>query len=357
MNPTLRALLFTQEGYPLLTGATLLLDSLLTGLIIGVVPYTEIDYLTYVSQAKLFLEGERNYSLIDPPGGTGPCVYPAGHLYLYSILAYIAPSPDLLWLSQYIFGAVYLGTLLLVSRIYQLAGAPPFLIPLLALSKRLHSIYVLRLFNDPLGMIFLYGSIYYMCMYRFKLASVLFSLALSVKMNALLFLPGFCLILFQSGGAYITYQNLLVIFFVQILIGLPFIGFSAKDYFSAAFDFSRAFLFKWTVNWRFLGAELFSDPRTAKALLILHVSTLLLFLLFKWTSLSRGISWVTSRWMDGGPLPSARYIAITMATSNLIGITFARSLHYQFYSWYAHQIPLLCWASALWWPLRCVSTV
>jgi ALG3 protein len=40
-------------------------------------------------------------------------------------------------------------------------------------------------------------------------------------------------------------------------------------------------------------------------------------------------------------------IATTLFTSNLIGITFSRSLHYQFFSWYAHQIPFLIWCAEL----------
>lgn len=35
------------------------------------------------------------------------------------------------------------------------------------------------------------------------------------------------------------------------------------------------------------------------------------------------------------------YITSTMLTSNFIGIVFARTLHYQFYSWYYHAIPFL----------------
>jgi len=32
-----------------------------------------------------------------------------------------------------------------------------------------------------------------------------------------------------------------------------------------------------------------------------------------------------------------------MMVSNFIGICFARTLHYQFYSWYFHSLPFLLW--------------
>ena len=38
--------------------------------------------------------------------------------------------------------------------------------------------------------------------------------------------------------------------------------------------------------------------------------------------------------------------------SNFVGIAFARTLHYQFYSWYFHALPLLAWQTPLPVPLR-----
>lgn len=45
------------------------------------------------------------------------------------------------------------------------------------------------------------------------------------------------------------------------------------------------------------------------------------------------------------PLFSLTDISVTLFTSNLIGMAFSRSLHYQFFSWYSQQIPLLVWSS------------
>jgi alpha-1,3-mannosyltransferase len=46
----------------------------------------------------------------------------------------------------------------------------------------------------------------------------------------------------------------------------------------------------------------------------------------------------------GQPL-SPDYVVYTMLVSNFVGVAFARTLHYQFYSWYFHAIPMLLWIS------------
>lgn len=44
---------------------------------------------------------------------------------------------------------------------------------------------------------------------------------------------------------------------------------------------------------------------------------------------------------------SSHYIVYTLFVSNFIGVAFARTLHYQFYSWYFHMIPFLLLSSSL----------
>lgn len=48
---------------------------------------TKIDWDAYMSQVKGFLEGERDYRNLK--GDTGPLVYPAGFLYIYSAFLYL----------------------------------------------------------------------------------------------------------------------------------------------------------------------------------------------------------------------------------------------------------------------------
>ena len=62
-------------------------DALLCVIIVQKVGYTEIDWIAYMQEVRGFLAGERNYKML--MGDTGPLVYPAGFVCVYSVLNFI----------------------------------------------------------------------------------------------------------------------------------------------------------------------------------------------------------------------------------------------------------------------------
>lgn len=68
----------------------------------------------------------------------------------------------------------------------------------------------------------------------------------------------------------------------QLLLGLPFLLENPLGYMSRAFDLGRQFMFKWTVNWRFLPEWLFLNRYFHLLLLVAHLLTLMLFALRRW---------------------------------------------------------------------------
>lgn len=80
---------------------------------------TEIDWQAYMEQVAMFLAGERDYTVIK--GGTGPLVYPAAHVYIYSALHYVTDGGKDILLAQIIFGGLYLGSLGVVMACYRMA--------------------------------------------------------------------------------------------------------------------------------------------------------------------------------------------------------------------------------------------
>lgn len=114
-----RDALLTQRYYALLAVLALVFEAALTLLIIKKVPYTEIDFSTYMQQVDVFLKGQRDYTLIS--GDTGPCVYPAGHVYAYSLVHRLTDGGKDLQLAQYLFAALYLTSQALVFGLYYLA--------------------------------------------------------------------------------------------------------------------------------------------------------------------------------------------------------------------------------------------
>ena len=75
------------------------------------------SYDLLVAQVRSVLEGERDYSLIK--GCTGPLVYPAGHVYIYTALYWITEQGHNILRAQWIFVALYLATLGLVLLCYR----------------------------------------------------------------------------------------------------------------------------------------------------------------------------------------------------------------------------------------------
>jgi alpha-1,3-mannosyltransferase len=137
--------------------------------------------------------------------------------------------------------------------------------------------------------------------YRFRLLrtfykfTLLSSVAVSVKMPALLYVPGLLVILFKARGLTRTIRQILIILATQVLFALVFLLNQPWSYLRRAFDFSRAFLYMWTVNWKFVSEETFLNRQWAISLLVGHVFTLVAFGLFRWCRKDGGVWRVLNR--------------------------------------------------------------
>ena len=72
-----------------------------------------------MQQVSQYLDGERDYTLIK--GGTGPLVYPAAHVFIYSILYKLTEGGKNILVAQAIFAWLYLAILTLVMACYRKA--------------------------------------------------------------------------------------------------------------------------------------------------------------------------------------------------------------------------------------------
>ncbi|XP_077998646.1 dol-P-Man:Man(5)GlcNAc(2)-PP-Dol alpha-1,3-mannosyltransferase-like [Glandiceps talaboti] len=310
--------------------------------------YTNIDWEAYMDEVEGVVNG--TYDYMELKGGTGPLVYPAGFVYFYLVLYYITGFGANIRLAQYIFAIFYLINLLLVFRIYQRTEkCPPYvLIFMCCTSYRIHSIYVLRLFNDPIAMLFLYLSINLFIDKKWSWGCFWFSVAVSIKMNVLLFAPGLLILLLTEFGFWATIPRLFICAIIQLLVAIPFLAENPQGYIIRSFDLGRQFFFQWTVNWRFLPEEIFLNRYFHITLLGLHVVLLILFTLFKWTRKTGTLKKLLQKPEKKEERTlTENDIVFTLFSSNFIGMCFSRSLHYQFYVWYFHTLHYLLWSTSL----------
>ena len=104
----------------------------------------------------------------------------------------------------------------------------------------------------------------------------------------MLYLPGIMVVVCNKRGLLATIGHVAATVVLQGFLGLPFLREYPWEYLTGAFDFSRAFLYKWTVNWRFVPEEIFLSKPFARGLLAIHLFILIIFLLNRWLVDLRG---------------------------------------------------------------------
>jgi alpha-1,3-mannosyltransferase len=90
-------------------------------------------------------------------------------------------------------------------------------------------------------------------------------------MNMLLYAPGVLLVLLMGTGWVETIVCLSICAGVQLLLGLPFLSTYPTEYLSRSFDLGRVFMFKWTVNLKFLPEDIFVGKPLSLVLLALTI--------------------------------------------------------------------------------------
>jgi alpha-1,3-mannosyltransferase len=170
---------------------------------------------------------------------------------------------------------------------------------------------------------------------KWNLGCFIFSLAVSLKMNVLLFAPGLLYLLIQASPA-MTIPRLAICGVTQLILGAPFLLRHPVSYLRKAFELDRQFFYKWTVNFKFLPEDIFLSSQWAVFLLLLHLGLLAVYHYKLYNSSQR------SRKEQ-----SPEQILSTLFITNFIGICCARTLHYQFYSWYCSALPFLLWRETL----------
>lgn len=222
---------------------------------------------------------------------------------------------------------VQLLTAYFVSEIYRIASIHPVIVLAFWGTMRGRHVFVNGLFNDSFEMLLIYLGIYLLLRKKMTLSLLSLSAAVSVKMSALLYAPGIALVFLSQIGLKRTAISAIPAMGLQILVGLPFLWHHPQSYLAKSFQLDRKFPWFLSHNWKFLPEWIFQSRAFHIALLVLHILVLLAFAQRK--------GWLRFKISTPGDAVFAIFAC------NLIGVTFARSLHYSFYVWYLHTLPFL----------------
>ena len=167
---------------------------------------------------------------------------------------------------------------------------PPYLLAILSIgATRVRTLTVLHLFNDPIAVLFLHAAVNMFLDNRWSLGSVFFSLGVSVKMNILLFAPALLCLYLNQLSVSGTILQLTICALVQLLLAAPFLVVDPVAYLASAFNLTRSFLHRDSVNFAFLSRSLFLSRGLHCLLLAAHISALAFLAYTFWPNLIKNL--------------------------------------------------------------------
>jgi alpha-1,3-mannosyltransferase len=174
-----------------------------------------------------------------------------------------------------------------------------------------------------------------------------FSVGASIKMNALLWAPGVAYHFLMQIGLKKTLLAARAGLLWQLLVGSPFLLTYPRSYIKNSWNLGRQFAWFNSVNWKWLPRSVFYSHWFHATLMCLH----LFFLAVILYEARYDRSALPTPASDKKPISNFHTSAMLCAT-HFTGFIFARNLHYSFYIWVFHTLPLLYHAGGVPWSIR-----
>ncbi|EFA78114.1 hypothetical protein PPL_08762 [Heterostelium album PN500] len=287
----------------------------------------------------------------------GPCTYPAGFLYLYGILYYLTGRGSL-QAFQIIWALMEICNFITIKKICDRLKLPIILAILPIISNRLHLYNVRVVINDFPSTFILHLSILLLLNKQYKRFSVLFSFLVSLKLNYIFYSPAILFIFANTLPFSSILTNLFIMGALQIIIGIPFLLTNPIAYITIAYDISRTLLWEKTRNFKFVGRVIYDSSYFNITLLLLLITTIIIFLIRMWITLDNLKSDHKSSTSAKTANSTTSIINSNIANENIklyrdramlfvflfvnfLAITFARGLYTPFLCWYFYTYPIV----------------
>lgn len=283
----------------------------------------DTEWETYMAHGAAFLRGERDYAVLR--GDSARAVGPAGYVYLCAALHRLTAGGAHLVRAQALWAVLYSATQALAfALLARTRIAPPWAALVLAASRQLHRLYVLRLGDDCWATLLALGAAVLLAHDRWAAGTALYCAAAGVSLAVLHYLPGLVCLLVQRRGLARAAACLAAACAAQLVAAAPFLAAQPAHYLGAVFDVARRLPHVLSVNWRFVPPSLVLSRGFAAALNACHAFLLAYLAVRRWWPRVRPTSFFADY---GRPIPPQGLLSLSLPLPSLSPLCSLLSAH------------------------------